>query len=113
MWSVYLELHRGSSLHPQPWAHEAVPVAEDVDVADVASAADWAGLVSRHPRRWQNLTYPDWPALAREHAGVHLSAAAIAAAQDFNLRLPDGGATAPLYWDVESTVWLRWPLAPG
>jgi hypothetical protein len=60
MWSVYLELHRGSSLHPQPWAHEAVPVAEDADVAEVASAADWTALVSRHPRRWQNLTFPDW-----------------------------------------------------
>jgi hypothetical protein len=38
---------------------------------------------------------------------VHLSAGAIAAAQGFCFRL-EGGVTVPLYWDVESTVWLRW-----
>jgi hypothetical protein len=38
---------------------------------------------------------------------VHLSAGAIAAAQGFCFRF-EGGVTAPLYWDVESTVWFRW-----
>jgi hypothetical protein len=107
MWSVYLELHRGSTLFSQPWRGQTVSIASHADVVELSSAAEWATLLARYSRRSDGLIYPDWSAIAQNRVGVHLSAGAIAAAQGFCFRF-EGGVTAPLYWDVESTVWFRW-----
>jgi hypothetical protein len=51
--------------------------------------------------------YPDWKAAAQELDAVHVTARAVVAIQGF--RFPSAtGFTAPAYWDVESTFWLRW-----
>jgi hypothetical protein len=54
--------------------------------------------------------YPDWSRASARFAGLHFTIGAIAAAQGFSFdtRL---GPTAPGFWDVEQTIWLRWAFA--
>jgi hypothetical protein len=53
---------------------------------------------------------PDWSAVSRDVDAVHVTLPAIVAAQGFGLRTARG-ITAPAFWDVESTLWLRWRFA--
>jgi hypothetical protein len=106
-WRTYLDLHRGSSLFPLPWHTWAVEMEPAAAVREVASAADWVELVASHPLRAGGLTCPDWPSLARAYDGVHMTLRAIVATQGIAFPM-NGGAVAAPYWDVESTLWLRW-----
>jgi hypothetical protein len=106
-WRTYLDLQQGSSLFPPPWYTWAVELEPAATVVEVSSAADWVELVESHPLRAGGLTYPDWASLGRNCDGVHMTVRAIAATQGIVLRLREGFA-APPYWDVESTLWLRW-----
>lgn len=106
-WSAYLEPYRGSELFPAPWTAWRLEVAAGTRVHEVDTAAGWAGLVARHPRRHGREVYPDWASIAAEVDGVHLTLRAVAAIQGVPLRTA-AGPTAPAYWDVESTFWLRW-----
>lgn len=107
MWRIYLELNRGSSLFPLPWHTWAVRPRDDITVCEITSAAEWVEFVESHPASAGGFVYPDWQQVARDYDGVHVSARAIAAIQD--LYFPSGsGIVAPSYWDVESTLWLRW-----
>jgi hypothetical protein len=76
-------------------------------VREVRCAADWAALVAEHPRPGDGGVHLDWSAAAAEVDAVHVTAGAVAAAQGLRLRTP-AGPTAPAFWDVESTRWLRW-----
>jgi hypothetical protein len=53
------------------------------------------------------LLYPHWPHVAEDFAGVHLTIRAVVACQGFSFRAKRG-ITAPGYWDLEQTLWLRW-----
>jgi hypothetical protein len=106
-WRAYLDLQRGSSLFPPPWYTWAVELEPDATVMEVSSAAEWVDLVESHPLRAGGLTYPDWASLGGSCDGVHMTVRAIAATQGIVFQLREGFA-APPYWDVESTLWLRW-----
>jgi len=105
MWRSYLELYRGSDLYPLPWHVWSVPA--EGRVAQITGAKDWVSLVDRYPRRVDELVYPDWEAVATDFDGVHICLRAVVSLQGFSY-VSSRGVTAPGYWDVETTHWLRW-----
>lgn len=107
MWRTYLDLQPGSTLFPLPWVTWLLTPRPNVRVAEIRNAADWASLAATYPKPSEQLIYPDWQAISRDWDGVHMMLAAIAATQGQFLRVPAGIVAAP-YWDVESTLWLRW-----
>lgn len=107
MWRTYLDLFRGSTLHPLPWQTWLVEPSSTANVLEVTSADDWVAFLARYPRTENRLVYPDWRAAADEIEAVHLTLAAVVATQGFSFPTVHG-LTAPAYWDLESTLWLRW-----
>jgi hypothetical protein len=108
MWRQFLELYRGSDLFPLPWQVWVLPAAGRV--AEVRGAEDWVRLIGRYPRQHADHVFPDWAALADEYDGVHISLQAVVAIQGFRFETAHG-PSAPGYWDVETTHWLRWAFA--
>lgn len=106
MWELYLEVTQ-SSLFPPPWEIWKVEPTPDVDVLEIASATTWAELVSEYPLRHEGFLYPDWRSVSRDHDAVHMTMRAVAATQGVCLRAGND-TLAPTFWDVESTLWLRW-----
>lgn len=106
MWHLYLETNR-SSLSPLPWHIWSVRPDDHARVLEIPSATAWARFVLTYPLRHDGLLYPDWNAAAADHDGVHMTLQAIVATQGLYLRTPPG-LLAPTFWDVESTLWLRW-----
>lgn len=104
-WRTYLDLYHGSDLYPLPWRTWRVRTAGSV--VEIASARQWADFVRTYPDHEAGLLYPRWTAVAKDYDGVHLTLGAIAATQGFSFHTP-AGLTAPAFWDVESTFWLRW-----
>lgn len=110
MWRMYLD--QGSNLHPRPWQTWHLPVTVPATaVLDITGAGDWAAFVRRYPLVHGRDVYPDWSAVARDFAGVHMTLRAIVAAQGFRILMDDGLAAAAPFWDVESVLWLRWCFA--
>ena len=107
MWWALLELNRGSTLTPLPWHVWSLSVQRDARVLEVASAEDWAQLVATYGMMREDLLYPDWARVAADWDGVHMTVRAVVATQGICLHAGHGLAAAP-YWDVESTLWLRW-----
>lgn len=107
MWRIYLELNRGSTLHPLPWHTWSVEPNPHAIVREISTADEWVDFVLSHPRRHLELLFPDWGSAARQYDAVHMTIRAIGAAQGFYFPTEQGIVAAP-YWDVESTMWLRW-----
>jgi hypothetical protein len=107
MWRIYLDLHAYSTLNPRPWHTWAVELHDNVVVHEIASASQWVEFVLSHPRREGELLFPDWSSVARQCDGVHMTLRAIAATQGLYFPTEQGIIAAP-YWDIESTLWLRW-----
>lgn len=108
MWRVFLDLGSERSIHPRPWyTWELTPEAGELAVLEIATAAEWAAFLERHGVLRDGLLHPDWRRTARQVDAVHVTARAIAAAQGFHLQT-SGTRTARMYWDVETTLWLRW-----
>lgn len=107
MWRAYLNWNEGSTLCPLPWCTWVVEIGPDVVVREITSEVEWVEFVQSYPQKSEGLLYPDWCAIARDYAGVHMTIRAIAATQGFCFSVP-GGLIASPTWDVESTVWLRW-----
>jgi hypothetical protein len=105
MWRSFLDLFRGSDLYPLPWHVWSLPA--EGRVAQVTGAEDWVRLVDRYPLRINELVYPDWDAVATDFDGVHFCLRAVVSLQGFSFASAHG-VTAPGYWDVETTHWLRW-----
>lgn len=105
MWRRFLGLFQGSDLYPLPWQVWSLPA--QGRVAEIAGARDWVALVDRYPLVVNDVVYPDWAAIAADVDAVHICLAAVVAIQGFSLRSARG-LTAPGYWDVETTHWLRW-----
>ena len=107
MWRLYLELHRGSSLHPLPWHTSALEPFGHAVVHEITNAVEWVRFVLAHPRHGNELIFPSWGSVALHHDAVHMTLRAIAATQGLYFATEKGIVAAP-YWDVESTLWLRW-----
>jgi len=107
MWWAYLCLSHGSSLFGLPWTIWELQVRTRVAVFEVSSAANWVKLLEGYGVEHDGLIFPDWNSIAADFDGVHMSAYGVAATQGicFSER---GRVTAPPFWDVESTLWLRW-----
>jgi hypothetical protein len=106
MWHTYLETSQ-SSLFPRPWQVWAVHPKLGARVCEITTADQWVQFVAGHPAERNGLIYPDWRAAAQRFDAVHMTVRAIVAVQGIPLRSA-AGVTAPAYWDVESTFWLRW-----
>jgi len=106
MWHLYLEAAR-SSLFPLPWYAWSVRPRDDARVLEISSATAWAEFVAAYPLRRDGLLCPDWNAAANVYDGVHMTLQAIIAMQGLSLQT-GLGLLAPAFWDVQSTLWLRW-----
>ena len=107
MWRTYLDLQPGSTLFPLPWVTWELTPRSRVRVFEIGGADGWARLAATYSRQAHGLIFPDWRAISQDWDGVHMTLRAIAATQGQYLRTPAGIVAAP-YWDVESTLWLRW-----
>jgi hypothetical protein len=108
MWRVFLDVGREASLHRRPWAVWDVRLYGDqAKVCEIDSAETWCDLVQAYPAPADGRLYPDWRAIATEFDGVHMTLAAIVATQGFAFPT-SAGPIAAAYWDLETTLWLRW-----
>lgn len=108
MWRALLEIDTEASLHRRPWAvWDARLDGDRTKVYEIDSAETWCDLVQAYPTRAEGLLYPDWRAIAADLDGVHMTLAAVVATQGFTF-LTSAGPLAATYWDIESTLWLRW-----
>lgn len=107
MWRIYLDLNQGSTLYPRPWYTWAIKPHRHAVVHELAAASHWVELVLSHPLRNGELLFPDWSSVARDYDAVHMTLRAIVATQGLYFPTEKGIVAAP-YWDIESTLWLRW-----
>lgn len=110
MWWCYLEQNRGSTIHPFPWRVWSLEIDPSARIREIATATDWVAFVAAHSVRRDGLLYPDWRLAAADCDGVHMTLRAIATTQGLAFSAGDD-VVAPPYWDVESTLWLRWSFA--
>jgi hypothetical protein len=85
---------------------------KDVKVAEIASARSWLEFVCAHPYVCGDQVVVDWSEASQKFDGVHITLAAIVAAQGFSF-VTDYGVIPPAFWDVESTLWLKWAFPSG
>ncbi|WP_233601086.1 hypothetical protein [Micromonospora solifontis] len=107
MWRAYLDNYHGSWLYPLPWYTWRLLATPDARVLEVTRARDWVAFLEAYPRVVERLVFPDWAAVAADLDGIHLTLPAVAAIQGFNLPSAHG-LTAAAFWDLETTLWLRW-----
>nr|MDT0657144.1 hypothetical protein [Micromonospora sp. DSM 115978] len=113
MWWAYLQDHGGPNGGPflPPWHVWSLPVLGGARVYEVTGARAWADLVAACPLRHDGQVFPDWRAIGAAYDAIHMTARAVVATQGMRLRSPAGAIAAP-FWDVESTLWLRWCFGP-
>jgi hypothetical protein len=112
MWWAYLQDHGGpGSPFLPPWQVWSLPLARNATIYEVTGARRWAELVASHPIRRDGLVFPDWLRISAAYDAVHMTARAVVATQGLRLRSSAGVVAAP-FWDVESTLWLRWCFGP-
>ena len=109
MWRAYLDMYEASEVPPPVWYVWSLSARSDAAVIEIASATDWAMFVDRFPIEDKGWIYPNWKAVAHAFDAVHVTVKAIAAIQGICF-YTQNGVTAPTYWDVETTFWLRWPF---
>ncbi len=107
LWRVYLDQYYGSDLFPLPWYTWRLTVPATATVATIDDARGWVRLMASFPRVHDGLVYPDWAGVAARYDGVRVTFPAVIATQGIAFLTPHG-PTAPAFWDVESTYWLRW-----
>jgi hypothetical protein len=110
MWRAYLEPSRHMGGYPDPWHTWQLVVQKSARVAEITSAMRWVELVSTHSRSAGEYIFPDWVKIAEKWDGVHVTLAAIVAMQGFSFET-EAGLIPPAFFDVESTVWLKWRFA--
>jgi hypothetical protein len=108
MWRAYLEPFRGTMLYPGPWqTWELLVETDELRIAEIVSATTWVEFVESFGRIRDGFLYPDWVEVERAFDAVHVALPTIAAAQGFYLRASQG-LIPPAFWDVETTLWVRW-----
>jgi hypothetical protein len=110
MWRAYLEPSRHMGGYPDPWHTWQLVVQKNGRVAEITNATRWVELVSAYPRSAGRHIFPDWVKIAKKWDGVHVTLAAIVATQGFSFET-EAGLIPPAFFDVESTVWLKWRFA--
>ncbi|MGQ1837356.1 hypothetical protein ACT4S2_02745 [Kocuria turfanensis] len=108
------------SVGPEPAHIWPVAVDSRARVYEISGPEDWVRLVSAYPLEltaskgldWPTITgvtgrwfLPDWPAVAADHDGVHLSVAGYLATNGRALPVA-GGHTVLAGWDPDATWWL-------
>lgn len=98
------------------------------DVIEIDGPEAWAALCRRHPlvvtasRRtvWEWTTgrvgvwvIPDWTAVAREAAGVHLTVAGYLTSAGRIIDIGDGSASTVAGWAPDETFWFAEPIRIG
>lgn len=73
----------------------------------MTSARDWVGLLEEYPHSDDGDLELNWSEVAAEVDAVHVTPDAVCAVDGFRMRTARG-PSAPVYWDVEGTRWLRW-----
>ncbi len=109
MWQAYLRHGTDGSLLARPWRAWSVTPAPDVRVREVTTAAEWAGFVCRYGVAVDGVLAPDWRRVSRRYDAVHMTVRAVLATHEVPLAT-DRGLIVPTHWDVESTLWLDWPV---
>jgi len=107
MWRIYLRGYENSQLYPGPWLTWHVRPRQDAAVYEVRDAARWVELLESYPRNVNGLVFPDWPRIAESYDAVHITLRAVVATQGVAF-VGRCGLSAPPFWDVETTWWLRW-----
>jgi hypothetical protein len=107
MWRHYLEQNARSGLWPGPWRTWRLSLAAQPRVVDVTSARDWVGLMEEYPNLEGGDLELNWGAIAADVDAVHITPEAVCGVEGFRMRTARG-PSAPVYWDVEGTRWLRW-----
>ena len=107
MWRLYLDPYYGSDLFPLPWYTWQLKSPAAARIVTIDDARGWTRLVASFPRIGDGWVYPDWARIASQYDGVRLTFPAVIATQGIRFVTPHG-PTAPGFWDVESTYWLRW-----
>jgi hypothetical protein len=110
MWWCYLQLNAGSTLFPPPWVVWSADLRADLEVLEIVTAMDWAEFVAQSPIVSAGIAYPNWKYASQRWDGIHITVRAIVALQGIRLSHKDL-VIAPAFWDVESTLWLRWAFA--
>lgn len=90
-----------------------IAVGSETTVAEVHAPLDWHRLCVRYPAQRTHPSplpsvqlVPDWSAVARDHAGVHLSFGGWLTSL-WTTVTSESGPTTLWAWDSESTMWLR------
>lgn len=110
MWQMYLDSREWSGIHLRPWHSWEVSILDSARVLEITTACEWTAFVEQHGMDDARVLYPDWMAASQEYDGVHITAGAVAAVQGVRFAARQGHVTAPAYWDVETTIWLHWPV---
>jgi hypothetical protein len=115
MWKLFISLNvnrnEDANLWRRPWVTWWLRPHPGARVLQVESAVDWVRLVSDAPlRRPDGLLAVNWRVLGGRFDGVHLHPQAVAALDGFRFECEEG-LTAPVYFSVESTLWLNWRFA--
>jgi hypothetical protein len=106
LWMALLGPH-ASMLYPMPWYTWKLEVDTNIKVAEITGAIKWVEFVCAHARTSDGISYPDWNKIAQEYDAIHVTLPAVVAVQGFHFETPIG-VIPPVFWDVETTFWLRW-----
>lgn len=106
MWSTLLGPD-GLFEYPLPRYTWKLKVDGGATVVEIHDATTWVEFVCTHARISDGHIFPNWTHIARSVDAVHLTLPAIVAAQGFTLYTRNGVIPAA-FWDVETTIWLRW-----
>lgn len=107
MWGAMIGFGESRSVDAQSRSIWAIDVDADANVIEISNAASWVEFVCTYSRTSNGTVLPDWVRIAKEFDGVHITLAAIVAAQGFYFNTKQG-VIPPVFWDVETTLWLRW-----
>ena len=107
MWSSFLDLFSDGVLWGRPWTAWRLSTARPLAVAQITGAQDWAALVQQHGTVRADFLHPDWASMTSAYDAVHVTPTAVCAIEGLALET-SAGVIRPMYWSVESTLWLRW-----
>ncbi|MGH2616174.1 MAG: hypothetical protein ACRDJC_13100 [Thermomicrobiales bacterium] len=90
-----------------PFARYRLTIAPTARVYEIDGPGAWHRLCTRYPTSGEDdRLVPDWPAIAVDWDGVHLTLGGLLTAEQVRVEGPQGW-TEHWAWDAEQTVWLR------
>lgn len=107
MWDTFVRQNTTDALWRRPWITWRLGIAGTPRIYNITTARDWVALVERYPYMDEKWVHADWSKIGENYAGVHISPSAVFAVEGLAVS-SQYGDIAPTYWDVESTIWLRW-----